>query len=79
MWDRYFSVSAIRVADDRFSKTLILDWAEIRDNYFEALRKISLPFFDLFSVSGLPDSASWFTRERIEQLFASFHAQLRLF
>ena len=34
-------INAVRVADDRFSKTIALDWAEVRDDYFEALRKIS--------------------------------------
>jgi hypothetical protein len=73
-WDRYSVVSAARVADDRFSKTVTLDWAEVRDDYFEALRKISMAFFNLWA-----DPTAWFTRERIEQIFASLHAQLRLF
>jgi schlafen family protein len=79
MWDRHSPASAVRVADNRFSKTVTLDWAEVRDDYFEALRKISLPFFDLFPLTGSADPATWFTRAKIEQLFASLHAQLRLF
>jgi hypothetical protein len=79
MWDRHSPVSAVPVADDRFSKIITLDWAEVRDDYFAALRKIALPFFDLFPMTGQADPATWFTRERIEQLFASLHAQLRLF
>jgi hypothetical protein len=79
MWDRHAAVSAARVADDRFSKTIALDWAEIRDDYFEALRKISLPFFDLFAMTGWTDPVTGFTREKVEQVFASLHAQLRLF
>jgi Putative DNA-binding domain len=79
MWDRHSPASAVRVADNRFTKTITLHWAEIRDDYFEALRKISLPFFDLFPLTGTADPATWFTRARIEELFASLHAQLRLF
>ena len=78
-WDRHSALSATGIADDHFSKTITLDWAEVREDYFEALRKISLPFFDLFPLTGSADPAAWFTRERIEQLFASLHAQLRLF
>jgi hypothetical protein len=78
-WDRHSPVSAIRVTDDRFRKAIALDWAEIRDDYFGALRKISLPLLDLFPMTGQADPATWFTRERIERLFASYHANLRLF
>ncbi len=74
MWDRYTQVSAMRLTSDRFVTTTTLDWAELRDDYFEALRKISLPFFNLWA-----DPTAWFTRERVEQIFASIHAQLRLF
>jgi Putative DNA-binding domain len=79
MLDRHSFVSPTRVADDRFSKTITLDWAEIRNDYFGAFRKISLPFLDLFATPGWLDPVSWLTRERVEQLFASLHAQLRLF
>ena len=71
MWHRHPPVSAVRVAGDRFGKTITLNWAEVRDDYFEALRKISLPFFDLFALTGQADPATWFTRERVEQIFAS--------
>jgi hypothetical protein len=78
MWDRHSPASAGPVADDRFGKTITLDWGEIRDDYFEALQ-ISLPLFELFPLTGTADPAAWFTRARVEQIFASLHAQLRLF
>ena len=52
MWDRRFAVSDVRMAGDRFTKTIALDWAEVRDEYFEAFRKISLPFLDLVPMTG---------------------------
>jgi hypothetical protein len=79
MWDRDMIASSQRIADDRFAKTITLDWAEIRDDYFQALRKISLPFFNLVPVNGLTDSGAWFTRNRIQQMFANFHQRFRLF
>jgi hypothetical protein len=74
MWDRDEPVGPMRPADDRFAKTTVLDWAELRDDYFAALVKISMPFFNLWT-----DLTPWFVRERVERMFASMHAQLRLF
>jgi len=79
MWDRDMMASSLRIADDRFARTVTLDWAEIRDDYFQALRKISLPFFNLVPVNGSTDSGAWFTRDRIQQMFANFHQRFRLF
>ncbi len=79
MWDRDMIASSQRIADDRFARTITLDWAEIRDDYFLALRKISLPFFNLVPVNGSTDSGSWFTRDRIRQMFDDFHQRFRLF
>jgi hypothetical protein len=78
-WDLHSDADGVRVVDDRFSKTITLDWAEIRNDYFEALRKISLPFLDLFALAGSFDPAAWFTRERVENLFNTMHARMRLF
>jgi hypothetical protein len=78
-WGRHSVLSATPVADDRFSKTITLDWAEIRDDYFGALRKVSLPFFDLFPMEGWSEPDAWFTRKTIEDRFATFHSRLRLF
>ena len=32
------------MADDRFVKTAMVEWALMRDDYFEALRRVALPF-----------------------------------
>jgi hypothetical protein len=79
MWDRDMMASSLRIADDRFTRTITLDWAEVRDDYFQALRKISLPFFNLVPIDGAVDSGAWFTRSRIQETFASFNQQFRLF
>jgi hypothetical protein len=51
-------------AGDRFTRTIALDWAEVRDAYFEALRKITFPFLDLFPLSGQFDRSTLLTRRR---------------
>jgi hypothetical protein len=79
MWDRDMIASPQRIADDRFAKTITLDWAEIRDDYFQALKKISLPLFNLAPIIGASDTGGWFTRTRIQEMFASFHQRFRLF
>ena len=66
-------VESMHFTGDRFIKTITIDWAELRDDYFVTLRKISMPFFNLWD-----DPSPCFVRERIEQIFASVHAQLRL-
>ncbi len=79
MWDGRFAVSDVRMAGDRFTKTIALDWAEVRDEYFEAFRKISLPFLDLVPMTGQFDPSTWLTRESIEKIFGAYHPQMRLF
>jgi hypothetical protein len=79
MWNSNFPMNTVAVAADRFSKTITVDWAEVRDHYFEALKRISLPFFELFPLSGQNDPARWFNRETIIRLFAPINLQLKLF
>jgi len=79
MWDRHHPVSDVRIAADRFTKTITLDWAEVRDDYFEAFRKISLPFLDLVPTSGVFDRSQLLTRENVGNIFAAHHQQMRLF
>jgi len=79
MWDRDMIASPQKIADDRFARTITLDWSEIRDDYFKALRKISLPLFNLVQIIGASDTGGWFTRTRIRQIFASFDQKFRLF
>jgi hypothetical protein len=79
MWDRHFTVSDVRIAGDRFTKTISLDWAEVRDEYFVAFRKISLPFLNLVPMTGQFDLSTFLTRENTEKIFRAFHPQMRLF
>lgn len=78
MWDRHTLVSPARVVDDRFVKTIALDWRELRDDYFDALRRISVPFFSLFAMEGYLDPETWFTREMVERELAALDARMRL-
>jgi hypothetical protein len=80
MWDRDETASQQTLPDDRFTRTVTLDWAEVRDDYFQALRKISLPFFDLGPINESAQAGEWLTRSRIQQMFAALlPGQLRLF
>jgi hypothetical protein len=79
MWDQHSVASPARVADDRFVKTIPLEWGEVRDDYFGALRRISVPFFDLFAIEGWLDTEAWFTREMVERELKRLDARMRLF
>ncbi len=71
MWDHDGTyVAAGRVADDRFLKTDALPWGDLRDSYFECLRRVALPFLDVFPTGGGPPPAEWLTRECVEREFA---------
>jgi len=75
MWNGDGLVGSMRLTDDRFGKTITVDWAELRDDYFAALYKLSSPLFNLWD-----DPSRWLTRESVERLFSSFHfTTLRLF
>jgi Schlafen, AlbA_2 len=78
MWDGHTIVSPVRVADDRFVKTIALDSRELRDDYFEALRRISIPFFSLFAMEGYLDPEIWLTREMVERELAVLGARMQL-
>jgi hypothetical protein len=79
MWDRDMVASPQRIADDRFTRTITLDWAEVRDDYFQALKKISVPLFNLVPIIGSFEGGGWFTRNRIQEILNNFHSKLRLF
>ncbi|QBR71895.1 hypothetical protein CU048_12140 [Beijerinckiaceae bacterium] len=79
-WDEMRVVSPIKVADDRFVKTVALSWSDLRDTYFSALRRIALPFFNLFRNAGWLEPDKWLTRELVEQEFGKMQgAALHLF
>jgi len=72
--------AAGRTASDRFSRTVALPWAELRDSYFKCFRRVSLSFLDVFPTAGLKPPADWLTRELVEQQFSNFDTRsARLF
>jgi hypothetical protein len=80
MWDDAHVVSPVKVTDDRFVKTLTLSWADLRDDYFAALRRVALPIFNLFANAGWLEPDTWLTRELVEREFAKLRvAGMRLF
>ena len=78
-YDEHHAASPTRVADDRFVKTVSLEWNEIRDSYFNALRKICLPIFSLFASYGWLEPPTWFTKELVERELKRYGDRMRLF
>jgi hypothetical protein len=71
--------TARKASTDRFFKTIVLTWPELRDDYFGALKRVSAPFFELFATRNGFEPDKWLTRERIEELFAEYGRNMRLF
>jgi len=70
-WDHFRHVAGGgTLADDRFPKNIVLDWALLRDSYFEALRRVALPFFQIFGNVGWFNPDDWLTREAVEREFS---------
>lgn len=70
-WDRFrYAAGGGALADDRFAKTVTIEWATLRDDYFEALRRVALPFLRIFGTAGWLDPDEWLTREAVEAQFA---------
>lgn len=70
-WDRFrHAAGGGPLADDRFAKNVTIEWATLRDNYFEALRRVVLPFLRIFGTGSWFDPDGWLTREAVEAQFA---------
>jgi hypothetical protein len=69
MWDDIHVASPQRLASDRFAKTIDLSWAELRDDYFTALRRVAMPVFGLFSNRGYFDPEELLTPEIVRREF----------
>jgi hypothetical protein len=68
------------LADNRFAKTVTIEWATLRDDYFEALRRAALPLHRIFGTAGWWDPDAWLTREAVEAQFAQQRMRtIRLF
>jgi hypothetical protein len=80
MWDEVHVVSPVKFADDRFAKAITLSWADLRDDYFLALRRVALPVFNLFANPGWLEPDAWLTPELVAREFAKLQvAGMRLF
>lgn len=78
-WREDVLVTPTKLRDDRFVRTIMLDWNEVRDRYVQALQKICQPFFELFAIAGWTDPETALTKEVIEREFGSLHGSVRLF
>jgi len=69
-WDSFrHAAGGGTLAEDRFAKTVTLEWRDLRDDYFGALRRVVLPFLNLFAASGWFDPEAWLTPEAVEAEF----------
>ncbi len=67
------------VVDNRFAKTILLNWADLRYSYFQSLRRVVLPVFDLFEGGGGRSMAELLTRTAVTDAFEEFGKGARLF
>ncbi|CCV16414.1 conserved hypothetical protein [Mesorhizobium sp. STM 4661] len=63
MWDSFRMVASSKLADDRFARTTTLQWTDLRDDYFGALRRVALPFLSVFATHSWFQPESWLTTE----------------
>lgn len=69
-YDQHRFVVLGTVVNDRFVRTIVLRWTELRDSYFETFRRVTLPFLEVFPSAGWPAPAEIVTREIVEREFA---------
>jgi hypothetical protein len=80
MWDNFRVVASTPYRDDRFARTIPLQWAELRDDYFGALRRVALPFMNLFATQGWFQPESWLTPDAVQNEFKRLEMRsMRLF
>lgn len=69
-WDQLRHAAGGRtLADERFVKTITVEWGLPRDDYFEALRRVALPFLQVFGAAGWFDPDQWLTRDAVKGSF----------
>jgi hypothetical protein len=79
LWDSLRAAGGGTLADNRFAKTVSLEWADLRDDYFGAFRRVALPFLNVFAEPGWFDPETWLTRDTVNELFKRIHPSTRLF
>lgn len=79
-YDHTSYVSPLEAADDRFLKAVNIPWAELRDDYFSAFRRVCIPFLSLFANPGWLEPEHFLTRDLVENEFRRFRSStVRLF
>lgn len=58
------------VVDNRFIKTVLFAWDNLRNSYFESLRRAVLPVLDLFEGSRGRSMSDLLTRDFVSSKFA---------
>lgn len=80
MWDSFRAVASTPYRDDRFARSIPLQWAELRDDYFGALRRVALPFMNVFATQGWFQPESWLTPDAVRNEFKRLEmGSMRLF
>jgi len=81
MWNQFSVVASSRLADDRYTKTITLQWSDLRDNYFGALRRVAMPLFNFFTTHGWFQPDTWLTPEAVKGEFKKLEvgSTLKLF
>jgi len=79
-WDRHRFVVPGQCADDRFAKTTVLRWSDLRDDYFNTLRGVVLAFLEVFPPAGWRAPEDRLDRALAERELARFEGgSVRLF
>ena len=80
-WDRFRqAVGGGTPADDRFAKNITIEWATLRDDYFEALRLVALPILRIFGTMCWYDPDHWLTGDEVKEQYSHLRMNmLRLF
>lgn len=80
MWDSFHVVASSPYRDDRFSRTTPVPWSDLRDDYFGTLRRVTLPFMNLFATHGWFQPETWLTAEAVQNEFKRLEVRtMRLF
>jgi Putative DNA-binding domain len=70
LWAPSEDAVARAMAGDRLVKNIVVPWFDLRDRYFDSLRRVALPFFDAFPNEGWTPPGQWLTREIAERELA---------
>lgn len=63
--------AGVRAVADRFPTMLVVTRSDLVDGYFETLKRLSVPFLELWAGTGSFDPEEWFTRANVDQIIAA--------